>query len=286
MYDVMKAQQDTGVVFMTDFERVKEYYCHFNEDARLQRDGSGRLEYEMVMRMLQKHLPAKGTILDLGGATGVYAFPLAQMGYQVHLADLSERLIDLAREKNEKLETGKLASCEVANAVDLSRYAEGSFDVVLLFGPLYHLLDEAERTTCVREVYRVLKKDGMVFASFIPYLSGSIAIVDRYFFAPDQVGQQNLCEVFSSGRFNNNACYGFQEGYYPASEQILQLFESNGFSLAELSSIRGFLYEKEDRFYGIQDADMQKEILHWAMETAKEKEIIETCGHAMYIGRK
>lgn len=271
---------------MTDFERVKEYYYHFNEDERLQRDSSGRLEYEMVMQKLQEHLPAKGTILDLGGATGVYAFPLARMGYQVHLADLSERLIAIAKEKSDKQENVKLATCEVVNAVDLSRYADNSFDAVLLFGPLYHLLDEAERNACIREVYRVLKTDGMVFASFIPYLSGSIAIVDRYFFAPDQVGKKNLHEVFASGRFNNNAHYGFQEGYYPTSDQILQLFESNGFACTELSSIRGFLYEKEDRFYAVQDAQMRAEILRWAKVTAKEKEVIETCGHAMYIGRK
>lgn len=271
---------------MTDFQRIRDYYQHFNEDERLQRDASGRLEYEMVMHMLQNHLPAEGTILDLGGATGVYAFPLAQMGYQVHLADLSERLIAIAKGKSEKLKTGKLATCEVVNAVDLSRYADDSFDVVLLFGPLYHLLDSNERNACIREVYRVLKTGGLVFASFIPYLSGSIAIVDRYFFAPDQVGQGNLQEVFSSGRFNNNAHYGFQEGYYPTSDEIVRLFGNSGFSIVELTSIRGFLYEKEDRYYSIQNAAMQQEILRWAVETAKQKEIIETCGHAMYIGRK
>ncbi len=271
---------------MTDFERVKGYYQYFNEDERLLRDSSGKLEYEMTMRKLHQFLPPTGDILDLGGATGIYAFPLADRGYRVHLADLSERLVNLAREKSESRISGKLASCSVANAVDLSQYPSGSFDAVLLFGPLYHLLGEGERQACVREVQRVLRPNGLVFASFIPYLSGSIAIVDRYFFAPDQVGQGNLREVFSSGRFTNNASHGFQEGYYPTSDEMLKLFEEAGFARVHLSSIRGFLYEKEDRFYSLEDAAMQEEILHWAMETAAQKEIIETCGHAMYIGRK
>jgi hypothetical protein len=35
------------------------------------------------MRILKKYLPEKARILDLGGATGVYSFPLAEMGHEV-----------------------------------------------------------------------------------------------------------------------------------------------------------------------------------------------------------
>lgn len=271
---------------MTDFERIKGYYQYFNEDGRLSGDSSGRLEYEMAMAKLRKYLPESGCILDLGGATGAYAFPLAEAGYQVWLADLSERLIGLAGEKKERNNAKNLISCDVVNALDLSVYQDAHFDAVLLFGPLYHLLEAGERSRCISEVNRVLKPSGRVFASFIPYLSGSIAIVDRFFFAPDQVGPENLREVFATGRFNNNASYGFQEGYYPTSDEIVDLFKYNGFSMLSLSSIRGFLYEKEERFYQIQDNAMRDEILKLAQETSGKKEIIETCGHAMYIGKK
>ena len=271
---------------MTNFDRVKGYYQYFNEDERLCRDNSGRLEYEMTMKKLEKHLPAMGKILDLGGATGVYAFPLAEMGYQVYLADLSERLIEIAKEKKVKSSADNLISCDVVNAIDLSVYESESFDVVLLFGPLYHLLDDGERKQCIKEVHRVLKDGGMVFASFIPYLSGSIAIVDRYFFAPNQVSVANLREVFASGRFNNNANYGFQEGYYPTSDEVVNLFENRGFSTLSISSIRSFAYEKEDRLYSIQDSEMFNEMIRLMEETSEKKEIIETCGHALYIGRK
>ena len=157
----------------------------------------------------------------------------------------------------------------MVNAIDLSICDDEMFDVVLLFGLLYHLLDETVRNKCIREVHRVLKKDGLVFASFIPYLSGSIAIVDRYFFAPDQVSIDNLREVFSSDKFNNNAHYGFQEGYYPTSFLPCS-----------------FAYEKEDQLYSIQDPTMFNEMLRLLEKISERKEIIETCGHAMYIGKK
>lgn len=172
---------------MTNFEKVKEYYKEFNENERLRNDNSGKLEYEMTMKNLKKYLPKYATILDLGGAAGSYSFPLSQNDYKMYLADLSEKLIEQAKDKIRKENINNIVSCDVVNAIDLSIYKNEQFDVVLLFGPLYHLLDKMERDKCITEIYRVLKKDGLVFASFIPYLSGSIAIVDRYFRHPEQV---------------------------------------------------------------------------------------------------
>jgi SAM-dependent methyltransferase len=53
------------------------------------------------------------------------------------------------------------------NALDLSDFEEETFDIVLLFGPLYHLHDEKDRNTAIREAKRVMKKDGILFVAFI-----------------------------------------------------------------------------------------------------------------------
>ena len=271
---------------MTDFKKIQEYYSVFNEDERLTTDYSGKLEYDMTMRKLKKYLPESAAILDLGGAAGAYTFPLASLGYQMDLGDLTETLIDKAKEKVDALNEKNVISCNVVNAIDLNIYEDNQFDVVLLFGPLYHLLEESERQKCISEVSRVLKNGGLVFASFIPYLSGSIAIVDRYCRHPEQVNKTNLREVFHSGKFTNMDQNGFQEGYYPSSDQIEQLFAKHHFTKISISSIRGFGYEKEEQLYHIPDRGMFDEILHLIEETSEIKEIIETCGHAMYIGSK
>ena len=90
---------------MTDFNKVRHYYSHFDEKNRLRNDNSGKLEFLMTMQILEKYLPAvnagekagadagareNSSILDLGGGAGIYSFPLAKKGYQVTLADLSE----------------------------------------------------------------------------------------------------------------------------------------------------------------------------------------------------
>ena len=292
---------------MTDFEKVKNYYSHFDEKNRLKNDNSGKLEFLMTMRILEKNLPpvqvaenpegavvagaeraggAEVSILDLGGGAGVYSFLLAKKGYKVTLADLSETLLAQANKQKEEDNVQNLISCNQVNATDLSCYKDQSFDVVLLFGPLYHLTEKAEREKCISEVGRVLKKGGNVFASFIPHLSGSIALVQRFCWSPDQVDINTLEECFESGKFKNLSDKGFQEGYYPASEEIENLFSANGFEKILLRSIRGFGYEKEDVIFKFKNKNVFSKILDLIDSTAKDKSIIEMCGHALYVGVK
>lgn len=271
---------------MTDFDRVKGYYKVFDEKNRLVNSPSGRLEYLVSIRLLERCLPGKGTILDLGGGAGAYSFPLAAEGYRVFLADLSEELIQQAEEQNAETEHPVL--CNVVNATDLSLYNDEQFDAVLLMGPLYHLLEESERQQCLSEVRRVLKPGGTVFATFIPYLSGSIGVVDRSFFHPEQVNLDNLKEVFRSGRFNNLLEAGFQEGYYPTSEEIEELFRKNGFTKDLIRSIRSFGYRRENMIFQAEEdnPELFEAILDLIEQTAEDKAILETCGHAVYVGRK
>ena len=60
------------------------------------------------------------------------------------------------------------------NALDLSRFAENTFDIVFLMGPLYHLMNEENRLQAVREAKRVLKPGGILFSSFILMFGGVI----------------------------------------------------------------------------------------------------------------
>lgn len=272
---------------MTDFDRVRNYYKYFDEQNRLQSSGSGRLEFETTMEVLHGFLPEKGKILDLGGGAGAYSFPLADEGYSVTLADLSEELIDKAREYGKGRPLSP-ESYDIVNATDLSRYADEEFDAVILLGPLYHLLEASEREKCVSEAGRVLKSGGVIFAGFIPRLSGTVGIIDRYFNHPNQVNAETLRQTFGTGKFRNLTDAGFQEGYYPTSDEIEELFSANGFSRMLLRSLRGIGYGKEDALYRLEKEDPEmyaaaKQLLN---ETSTDRAIVETCSHAVYVGRK
>ena len=70
-------------------EDIVSHYSAVTESDRLS-SGIGLLERERTLEILGRFLPEPpATILDVGGAAGVYAFPLAERGYQVQLIDLT-----------------------------------------------------------------------------------------------------------------------------------------------------------------------------------------------------
>ena len=272
---------------MTDFDKIKSYYHTFNEWERLI-SSEGKLEYDLCFPLITKYLNPNSTILDLGGGPGRYTIALAKAGYTMHLADLSPTLLEQAKIKIHESGIKHVRSITQLNATDLSAYSDSIFDAVLLFGPLYHLTTEEERLACLNEVHRVLKTDGLVFASFIPYMSGAIGVAERLFRAPNQVSVQTLNQVFEQGIFNNNASEGFQEGYYPSSDEVIRLFQRTGFSNLLLRSIRGWGSGREEEIYHLKEKDpeMFEAVINLINKTAAYPSVIEMCSHALFIGSK
>lgn len=66
---------------------ILAYYQRNNEGDRLAA-GRQRIEFLRMWELLERFLPAPvATVLDVGGAAGRYAIPLAAAGYRVHLID-------------------------------------------------------------------------------------------------------------------------------------------------------------------------------------------------------
>ena len=94
---------------------IRDYYEQAPEEHRLE-SGAFRLEAARTRELIQRHLPAApGTVLDVGGAAGVYAFWLAELGYSVHLIDAVPRLVEVARARNRGAKH-PLVACDVGDA--------------------------------------------------------------------------------------------------------------------------------------------------------------------------
>ena len=150
---------------MTDTDRVKAYYDQRVRQEWTRLDESW-LEYAVTRHFIDAVLAPGSVVLDIGGGPGRYAFALAGAGHQVDLADLSPANIAFAEEHARQTGT-RLRSTQVLDARDLSPLADESYDLVLNLGPLYHLLDAADRVRAVRECWRVLKAGGWGFFAFI-----------------------------------------------------------------------------------------------------------------------
>ncbi len=148
---------------------ILEFYRRGGERDRLTA-GPGRLEFLRTWDVLTRNLPpAPAVVLDVGGATGVYAGPLAEAGYQVRVVDpVPEHVAQAAALPGVDAVVGD------ARALPAE---DDSADATLLLGPLYHLADRADRITAWREAGRVTRPGGVVIGASI---SRSASLFDGF----------------------------------------------------------------------------------------------------------
>lgn len=143
---------------------LEEYYNNYNEDGRLL-SRHGQVEYLTTMRYIEeclKGVPAPD-ILEVGAGTGRYSVTLAKQALRVTAVELIAHNLEILRSKldgTEPIETIR------GNALDLSRFPDGSFDLTLLLGPMYHLYTGEERLRALSEAVRVTKPGGHILVAY------------------------------------------------------------------------------------------------------------------------
>lgn len=159
-----------------DGRAMQAYYARDRERDRLA-TGIGRVEFARTVEVVTRTLPRPPAVVaDIGGGPGRYTDWLVDVGYQVVHRDLVADHVEQVRARH-----GADVDTAVGDARRLD-LADGSVDVVLLLGPLYHLVDPADRVAVLREATRVVRPDGVVHAAAIsrwsPRLDGML--VGRY----------------------------------------------------------------------------------------------------------
>ena len=143
-------------------------YLEYDEDTRLIGDRAHNIEYLTTMRYIQKFLKPGDKILEIGAGTGRYSITLAKMGYDVTAVDLTPKHVEMMKRKSRKLKNFR---CMVADALDLNMFADNSFDMVLNFGPMYHLFSKKDNNQAIKETLRVANKNGICMFAYLPCAS-------------------------------------------------------------------------------------------------------------------
>jgi len=265
-------------------ERVGREYALNNEEMRLEDEDP--IEYAITARYLRRYVPDRVVVADIGVGGGQYSALLVRRGCRVHLADVSQHLLDTVatRFRTQDL-SDHIASIQRASATDLSHLPDESCDVVLLLGPLYHLMTAQDRQRAVGEAARILRPRGLVFAAGINLLTYLRDVIRD---DPEDFARRRaffLDQLFRDGNLT-------PPGEHPATMHVTTTAELRAdlavaFEEVALIGVESFASKGEGtRAYLGASSEARDALLDLVERTGLMPEGLGDTSHYLYIGRK
>jgi ubiquinone/menaquinone biosynthesis C-methylase UbiE len=168
-----------------------------------------------------------------------------------------------------------------ANAVDLSTLPATHYDSVLLMGLLYHLLTSRERLQALYETRRVLKQQGILFATFITRFAPLRDCARAY---PETLleNRMHVEPLLTTGVDNHPQ--GFTEAYFAHPGEIMPFMESAGFETLSLRGCEGVVAGHEEKINALSGEAWE----YWVdlnYRLGQDPSLHGASDHLLYIGR-
>ena len=256
-------------------EMVNIFYDKADEDTRLDRSKHGQLEYVTTMEYVHRFSKSGAKILEIGAGTGRYSIALAKEGYEVTAVELVES----------NLEVLKKNSCDLKNiqsfqgdALDLSIFEDGQFDITLVFGPMYHLYDKWDIHKALDEAIRVTKQNGIILVAF---LSVYAVLFNNYL-------NEHLIEGIEENFTDNFNVKHFEEQLFTGYDivEFENLFEEKNVEYLKTVAVDSVLELAEER----KDFEMSDEefevFAKYHLATCEKRELLGCSSHLLYICKK
>jgi SAM-dependent methyltransferase len=259
-------------------ERVQE------EWTRLTQDAYHRLELETTLRYLEKHLPQRGRILDAGGGPGRYTVELARRGYRVVLLDVTPANLQFARQQIRRAKVqDRVEQIIEGSIVDLSRFADSTFDAVLcLGGPLSHVLEPRNRDRAISELIRVGKGGAPVFVSVMGRLS---VLVVELTLAPHEFEEPFFRPMRDTGCYPGYS--GFTACHFYLPEELERAFRSRGVDVLEMVGLEGLGAHHAEKVNELASHEKRWQIwLETHYQTCTHPAVVGMSEHMLLVGRK
>lgn len=261
---------------METLKALTEYYSNYDEDSRL-RSQHGMVEFLTTMRYIEKYLQPGMRILEIGAATGRYSHTLARKGYEVDAVELVQHNIRIFEENTKPEEK---VTIRQGNAKDLNMFADNTYDITLLLGPMYHLFTVEEQKQALGEAIRVTKPAGIIFVAYC----GNDATMVQYCFGRGMLRLQRYRDLvdFNTFKASSDPAELFQ---LYRKEDIDKLME--GFSVCRLHYVgtdmatnymRPCIDEMEPEFFAL--------YLQYHFTICERSDMVGTSHHILDVFRK
>ena len=259
----------------TRTEIVTGIYNQYDEAARLGKTRHGQLEYAVTMNYIGRYLSEQSSIIEIGAGTGRYSIALAKAGHNVTAVELVEKNLEILRENSRGIDNLKAYQ---GDATDLGLLGDDSFDITLVFGPMYHLYEPDEIGKAIDEAVRITKPGGVLLFAF---LSVFAIMYSNYLYGNWAEGEpENFTDDYQIKHFKEQMFTG-----YDVSE-FEELFKDKPVEWLATTGVDGMLEPLELRpDFELSDEDFEA-FMAWFLQFSEKRDLLGTNSHLLYICRK
>lgn len=255
-----------------EFEKVSAIYDIFDESTRLDSKATN-IEFITTVKYIEDVLKPGMKILDLGAGTGRYSIYFAQKGYSVVAVELVKKHAQAI--ENMKTDDMDLSVIEGDALEQLRLLHDESFDIVLCFGPLYHMAKPEDRADCVWETLRVSTKQGRAYFAFIN--NDMVITTEAMLYDLD---------FLENGRYNKNT-FKVDDSpfiFYTVSAARELLAQCGATIIKEIAS-DGMNELFSDKINQLND-QAYKQWLKYHLYTCEKPEFLGASNHILFIAKK
>lgn len=254
-------------------ESIEDFYNSIEEDIRLKRKNTNKIEFLTTVEYLNKNIKPNSSILDACAGGGIYSFYFADKGHQVYAGDLVEKNVeDIQRAQKDHSE---LKEIFVGSILELQKYEDECFDVVLNLGSHYHLIEDMVRNRSLEESIRVLKKDGIYAISYVNRYSNIIKFREMF-----TNNFELLNEYLETGFHSKNKVF-----YCSTPELIEREIKEFGLQIIHHVATDGMKFIIGDVVNELTE-DKFNQWMDFHLKTCEDKSILGSSEHGLIIARK
>ena len=162
---------------------IRERYSDASrEDNRSTLNRARGIEFHYTKKILTEFIGLESSVMEIGCGTGYYGMYFSDKCKEYTGIDLSPENIQMF---NNKINDNGINNIKtlIGNATKLDTIKDSIYDIVLVFGPMYHL-PEKERDLVIKESKRICKNGGIIIYAYInklgAYLNGILRIPEKY----------------------------------------------------------------------------------------------------------
>ena len=255
---------------------LESYYNKFNENKRLL-SRHGQVEYFVTNKYIHDYLFKGAKIADIGAGTGAYSIALAKEGYDVTAVEYCKCNLGVLK-ANVKKENVNVKSF-LGDCTSLHMLQDNTFDITLVFGPLYHLHGEEKQLKALEEARRITKEGGVIL---VAYYMNDYCVVSYGF------KDNHIKESLEKGKLNKDFICTHNEDdlYEPVTVSYINyLLSKTKLKRIKLVGVDGPT-DYMRQVINAMDEDTFSLFKQYCLSISEKQEMIGACSHTLDILKK